>query len=804
VEIDAGLRSIPRQIATFAGFRRAMLGSIRSKENFQLWRAWGLHDAGLMLVEMWAYLCDAVSFYDEVIANESYVRTAKVNSSLRKLTALVGYVPRPAVAPMAKLVALAEGSTPITIPAGTAFQSGAFDDEPPQTFETETALVIHPGNNQWELVPPVTAGTLSGTWHHLVLDARTATVAVGDTILVQWTQKLTRPLAGTERLLARRGAAYAGGRVPHWRGDVFEPRLPILPRTVTRTQKLTVADVTPFSDDYGRAFRKVVFTQGQQIEFDRGPVDVSRIKVYRLPRAISATAGNGSKDLIIGIPSLGLVPGDGILLEAPSGLHLTRITTAQLTTLPLDHSDGSQIENSPIADFLKKHILRQVLKITTEIRVSAGTSVTVFYALEPGGTVCLEPSDRRRAVSTWTIANRSMPSARTSPPGTLILQDRHSQALEASAQSDEERGILDITGSTDDRELTAPVYAYGNVVPISRGKTVLREIVGSGDASKVSQSFTLKKSPLTYLPISGPAHGQGLKSTLTVWVNGVAWREVPYFFGVPADAQVYLVRQNEKGQSIITFGDGIRGARLPTGTDNVAVSYRFGAGSALPPAQSITQMAKPVKGIAGVFNPCAALGGKDAESGPNLRDNGPRVGLLLDRVVSITDMEALAARFLDVRGVAAMWAWDQSLQRPVAKIWYIGNQGTKDLLLTKLRQYADPTTPIVVECAQSQPIWVTITLEIDSRYIADDVAATVRKALTHPQGGPLALENIGIGQYLYRASLFETCLSVDGVRNVQSVLWGLRQEATAPWTDFCKKSRSGAYFDWEKGCLRVQ
>ncbi len=802
--IDEGLRSLPRQIATFAGFRRTMLGSLRSKENFQPWRARGLPDAGLMLVEMWAYVCDVLSFYDEVIADESYVRTAKVDGSLRKLTALVGYVPRPAIAPLARLVALAEGSTPITIPAGTAFQSGAFDNEPPHTYETETALVVHPFHNQWELVPPVTAGTLDGPWNYLILDARTATVARGDTILVQWTQKPVSSFAWKKELALLGRAAYPYGKSPRVPWEVLDPYQPLAPTPETHTEKLTVADVLSFSDDYGRTFREIVFAPGQKIRFGQGPVEVSDIQVYRLRRSTVATAGSGGIDWIIGLPGLGLVPDDQVLLETPSERLLVKITAAQLTTVPIDDTESSQTDNPLISDFVKKHVRRPVLKIRTGQKVTSAASVTIYYALEPGGTVCAAPSERRRAVSTWAIANQSTTAPPTAAPDTLILQDRCSQAVEAAARFRQEQETLDITSAADNPELTTPVYAYGNIVPISRGQTVPREVVGSGDASQASQSFTLKKGPLTYLPISDPANAQGLKSTLTVWVNGIAWKEVPYFFGVPADAQVYIVRQNEQGQSVLTFGDGIHGARLPTGKDNIIASYRFGAGSAVPPARSITQMAKPVKGITGVFNPCAAFGGQDAESGQNLRGNGPRVALLLDRVVSITDMEALAARFLDVRSVTAMWTWDDKLQRAAAKIWYIGSQGTKDLLLTKLRQYADPTTPIAVECAQSQPVWITITLEIDSRYLAEDVTAAVRHALIRPQGGPLALENIGIGQYLYRTSVLETCMSVDGVRNVPSILWGLREESMEPWADFVKKSSSGTYFDWENGGLKVQ
>ena len=50
------------------------------------------------------------------------------------------------------------------------------------------------------------------------------------------------------------------------------------------------------------------------------------------------------------------------------------------------------------------------------------------------------------------------------------------------------------------------------------------------------------------------------------------------FSGAGPQDEVYIVRQNEDGESIVTFGDGETGARLPSGVKNVTASYRFGAG----------------------------------------------------------------------------------------------------------------------------------------------------------------------------------------------------------------------------------
>lgn len=102
------------------------------------------------------------------------------------------------------------------------------------------------------------------------------------------------------------------------------------------------------------------------------------------------------------------------------------------------------------------------------------------------------------------------------------------------------------------------------MVKASRGETVLAEILGSGDASATNQSFKLKKNPVTYTPSATAGNETGVASTLKVYVGGVRWTEVPTFYDAASDAQIYIVRQNDDGESIVTFGDGVRGSRLLT------------------------------------------------------------------------------------------------------------------------------------------------------------------------------------------------------------------------------------------------
>ena len=42
---------------------------------------------------------------------------------------------------------------------------------------------------------------------------------------------------------------------------------------------------------------------------------------------------------------------------------------------------------------------------------------------------------------------------------------------------------------------------------------------------------------------------------------------------------MYITRSDEDGNTVLQFGDGVHGARLPTGQENVRATYRKGVGT---------------------------------------------------------------------------------------------------------------------------------------------------------------------------------------------------------------------------------
>lgn len=100
-------------------------------------------DPSIALLDAWATAGDVLTFYQERIANEAYLRTAVDRRSVLELSRLVGYMPRPGVAASAYMAYTLDANQvePVTIPAGTKTQSVPDPGETALTFETSDDLV---------------------------------------------------------------------------------------------------------------------------------------------------------------------------------------------------------------------------------------------------------------------------------------------------------------------------------------------------------------------------------------------------------------------------------------------------------------------------------------------------------------------------------------------------------------------------------------------------------------------------------------------------------------------------------------
>ncbi|HEV2582092.1 MAG TPA: hypothetical protein VGT44_14645, partial [Ktedonobacteraceae bacterium] len=98
------------------------------------------NDPAIAFLDAWATVADVLTFYQERIVNEGYLRTATERRSILELARLVGYDLRPGVSASVFLAYTVDTGTTTIIPVGSRAQSVPDPGEQPQPFETSADL----------------------------------------------------------------------------------------------------------------------------------------------------------------------------------------------------------------------------------------------------------------------------------------------------------------------------------------------------------------------------------------------------------------------------------------------------------------------------------------------------------------------------------------------------------------------------------------------------------------------------------------------------------------------------------------
>ncbi len=135
-----GLPALSYRIGTHATFLETMKARLSSSDFPSLAKLTSREadDPAIALLDAWAAVGDVLTFYQERIANEGYLRTATERRSVLELARLVGYQPRPGVAASVYLAYTIDPNykEETVIPAGSRSQSIPGPGESAQSFET--------------------------------------------------------------------------------------------------------------------------------------------------------------------------------------------------------------------------------------------------------------------------------------------------------------------------------------------------------------------------------------------------------------------------------------------------------------------------------------------------------------------------------------------------------------------------------------------------------------------------------------------------------------------------------------------
>ncbi|GAA0311598.1 hypothetical protein [Kineococcus aurantiacus] len=779
---DPGQPALRRRVATHATAKAGMLRGLSSPGRPALRRLTARtdDDFAIALIDAAAVVADVLTFYTEACANEHYLRTATEHRSATELARLLGYQPRPALAPTADLAFTLDPTpgapTQSLVPAGTAVQSSPDPGQAPAVYETLEDLTARAA---WSALRPRARRPHPEEPGTTLALAGAVPAAVGDGVL-----HCTATATGT---------AVAFGVVTAVTAVAAVPDLPGRPGAPARTDVTLALVPTSVADSPGDAGPRPARpgTVGTSMSWLGGrTISAADLDSALLARSLAPDDVEGPLDAIT--PTRATV----ILLrgrravfgsQAPSSTSLADAVATEVAAMTGVH------------DEVRKWAMSRTLPWATATLATppAGTRGDVFLdgaapAVAVGSVVVFRAGDQWGAYPITASGQQSVALGATVGRATRI-RVAPTTGLDAfgwrstTAYTEPERVALADVPAPDElgtatieldglhlglrpgrrvvvtghgvgdpgrtrawtTTLSAVVHDFrsaptttvtlaqalpvalhrpsttihGNVVTASMGET-RSEVLGSGDARLPFQSFRLRQPPLTHLSAST---AEGLLAALTVRVDGVRWDPVESFTGAAPDARVYVVRRHGD-ETVVQFGDGVTGARLPTGAANVRAVYRSGSGlTGRVRAGQLSLLAARPAGVTAVTNPAPSVGGDDAESVASVRVSAPLRVTTLGRVVSLADYALYARAFPGVAKAQGVWA--RAARHRGVLLTVAGrrgevltaSEGVGASLVGALRQVADPLVPFALVPHVPQSFRVAAAVRTDPARVRADV-----------------------------------------------------------------------------------
>lgn len=789
-----GLSVIAYRVGSFTDFKAGMQARLSASDQAALagLRSRDDDDFSIALLDAWSVVSDVLTFYQERFINESYLRTATERLSVLEQARLIGYQLSPGVAASTYLAftledppgAPQQAVKQITIESGVKVQSTPGPDENPQVYETVEQVEARVEWNQMRprLYQPQ---VLSAGMTSIVFEGTDTRVKPGDTLLVKSASMNTRQVskvstddkANTTRVdfdgtPALSPSAYSTGCSVAAAGSM-DDLIDAVEADLGDTIKNIIGDCWKVEDI-------VALAQLKDWDFD-SVVD----NINTLIKSASTSASQGvyafrQQAAVFGNNAVRkqLYDSDGSPQVNSSNELVTREWTTDgesENTLYLDNSYKEIVPGSyliikrPFAHgahgsypYIPAEVIAVASSVSTLPHTAYGTSGKTTRLLlntpwiMPGHfsfdivrqTSVLAQSEPLN-VAQVPVEDEIQGDSLTLDGAYLYLRSGQNVIL-SGARTDlngvNASEVVSLKAVLLDHGFTVLVfenalkYAYirssvtinANVALATHGETV-SELLGSGDAAQSNQKFVLKQTPLTYV---SAASAGGVKSTLEIRVDNILWDEVPSLYARDADEHIYTTALDDDGKVTVQFGDGINGARLSSGQNNVRATYRKGTGLAgLVRARQIDQLITRPLGLKSAINPLATSGADDPEKLADARDNAPLTVLTLDRAVSLQDYEDFSRAFAGIAKAQAIESWDGGKRRIL--ITLAGPEGasvdegskTYDDLSEALLKAGDPLVDFRLLSYRSAPFRLAGTIIVDAAYVKQDVLDAVGLAL---------------------------------------------------------------------------
>jgi hypothetical protein len=760
-----GLSAIVYRIGDHAQFRASVHASLSSSEFAPLagLRTRDDDDFTIGLLDAFACAADVLTFYQERIANESYLRTAVERVSLQEMGKLIGYRLRPGLAAETWLAFSLD--TPPTPPANLPPEPGNFVTGIPPSLVLDTGLKVQsvpgPGEKPQTFETVETLNEARAAWNAMrpwlsevrfpvrgdketFLDGAAVNLKAGDALLFVGSEYFQNPASDNwdfrlvvaveaDNAAERTRVTWArglGAMSPH-SDPARQPSVYVL-----RKRAAVFGHNAPTWRSMDSRFRA-----DYAVKFGGTDAQLEWNNFHLSPLGANSTGGTVDLDTV------------QAEITADVAADQARRSFAILAKGGFNRPD----ENFPSGTYVELYRVVATTEVSraefalsgkvTRLTLAGENLDTIFFGhvretsvfgkseLLPLAEYPVTDPVSGAIIPVALSADGLLPGRRLVIRGTRV-SDKASVVLQATLVAahpiDDRHCTLEIAPP-----LTAPlerrsVVVHGNVALASHGETV-SQILGSGNASIPFQRFELKQLPLTY---RAAANETGAKSELTVRVGDIAWDERPMLFGAKPTARSYSLDVDEQGRNFVVFGDGIRGARLPSGVNNVRATYRKGLGvDGNVGADKLTQLMSRPLGLKSVSNLVAAQGGSDPESADAARASMPLTTRTLGRAVSLLDYEDFARAF---SGIAKAQAQVLQLTAGPTIAITIAAPGGAALtavspvwinLLGALRTSGDPHVSVTLLAHQASPFHIGLRVKRDPAYEAKTVLAAVEAVL---------------------------------------------------------------------------
>jgi hypothetical protein len=759
----SGLPEIAYRVGDFASFRRSLLDHLPGEVELAEWRPTATADLGMQVLEWWAYVADVLTFYNERIANQSFLGTADLEESVTRLTSLLGYRPRPAIGAIATLAVMASGPGPLKIPAGVAIASKATPDVASQTFETTASAAF---------VEPTTVPRPAPD--DFVDDPDAASPP-------RSSPPGTAEPAPHSQLIARGGVLVKGAVSSLRTGD----RLLLMTKAWSSANDpavvVSLRGMVTEKDSHGRKNTRMLLDGTSSLPASALAKDYRLARSTQVAHLASLPSGAtvvGNSLLVLDGPARALKAGDPLLVEVPgagvgsspgSGFDVVRLTAYAEQLWFANAPDASKPHDPPTGGGAAPGIPLVVgsLSVDSHSGSSLGTrysgqapTVSVRGSWTDVGTLLDTPVATVTSLP-GTLRLAAPPAAAAGVSHPAIVEDANGIGTRVVATPKAGSAEVAITAADDTAmpRLQTPLRLLWDLVTVTRGSTVRDESLGVGDAVTPHQEFQLSKSPVTYLTDAPGRSGDGYSSTVVIAVDGRLWTEVPTLFGSASDDAVFETYVDEVGSTHVRFGDGEAGRRLATGA-KVTATYRIGAGGAVPPSGALSQVLTAVPNLRSVRNPVAPYGGADAEPRSAIRTLAPRSVLTFGRAISGDDYATVAAAAPGVHRAAVEWEFDPVEQRPTVRVYVGDDAGAVASARARLQAQADPNRHVVVVPAVECRASLRIAVEVAADFVTAMVSEAVASALVDGLFAPGVLD---LGRPLYRSRVEEVVCAVPGV-----------------------------------------